>query len=211
MYDKNLEVIYLEFVKNRLNEQNGNHPPNSKMTFRPKYNHILRVLGWAKKLVEGRTDIDTDALFTAAIFHDVGYSENMKKPHAEIGAKIFVEYATLMNMESVFIRKVEKLINLHSSKELLKDENVPIELIILMEADILDEEGALRMVWYSIDKGMTGAESYDDIYKHIVMGNNKRLDNPMITEKGKKIWDKKKLLVEEFTMQLEEDIRIGTL
>lgn len=202
---------HLQFVKEKLIQQNGNFPPDTEMKFRPKYNHILRVLGWTKRLVEGRSDIDKNALFTAAIFHDVGYSDNMKNPHAEVGAKIFSEYAREKNMDDLFIEKVTNLILNHSSKELLKDSDTSIELIILMEADLLDEEGAMRMVWYSIDKGMTGANSYDDIYQHIVMGNNKRLENPMITEKAKIIWREKYSLVKLFTNQLQEDIEIGKM
>ena len=68
---------------------------------------------------------------------------------------------------------------------MLKEKDIPIELILLMEADLLDEEGALRMVWYTLYKGLSGAKSYEEVYKHIVMGNNKRLVNPMVTEKAR--------------------------
>jgi uncharacterized protein len=89
---------------------------------------------------------------------------------------------------------------------LLKEKDIPIELILLMEADLLDEEGALRMVWYTLDKAVSGANSYEDVYEHIVMGNNKRLVNPMVTEKAKYYWEEKQKLVEIFTKQLEDDI-----
>lgn len=106
---------------------------------------------------EGRKDVDTDVLYTAVIFHDIGYPEG-KEFHAEWGAKVFYR---------------------------------------------------LRMVWYSLDKGISGAQSYEDGYKHIVMGNNKRLVNPMVTEKAKYYWNEKQKLVEIFTKQLEDDITVN--
>ena len=204
MYEK-----YLKYVKDYLTVHNGDEPSNPLMAFRSKYQHTIRVLGWAKRLAEGRKDIHTDVLYTAAIFHDIGYSTEGKESHAERGAKVFYEYGTKSKMGLSFIEKVKNLISLHSFKELLKEQDIPIELILLIEADLLDEEGALRMVWYTLDKGISGAKSYDDVLKHIVMGNNKRLVNPMVTEKAKYYWNEKQKLVETFTKQLEDDITVN--
>lgn len=198
---------HLKYVKDYFTVH-GDVPPNPLMAFRSKYQHSIRVLGWAKRLVEGRKDVDTNALYTAVVFHDIGYSEG-KELHAERGAKIFYEYGIKMKMDSSFIEMVKKLITLHSSKELLKEKNIPIELILLIEADLLDEEGVLRMIWYTLDKGISGAKSYEDVYQHIVMGNNKRLINPMVTEKAKYYWNEKQKLVEIFTKKLEDDITVN--
>lgn len=200
---------YLKYVKKYLIAHNGDAPLNPLMAFRPKYQHTKRVLGWAKRLAEGRKDVDTDVLYIAAIFHDIGYSNEGKEFHAERGAEAFYEYGTKTEMDLSFIEKVKNLILLHSSKELLKKKDIPIELILLIEADLLDEEGALRMVWYTLDKGISEAKSYKDVYNHIVMGNNKRLINPMVTEKAKYYWDEKQKLVDIFTKQLEDDITVN--
>lgn len=199
---------YFKYVKDYLTVHNGYVPPNPLMAFRSKYEHTVRVLGWAKRLAEGRKDVDTDVLYTAAIFHDIGYSNEGKESHAERGAKAFYEYGIKTEMELSFIEKVKNLILLHSSKELLKEKDIPIELILLLEADLLDEEGVLRMIWYTLDKGISGAKSYEDVYQHIVMGNNKRLINPMVTEKAKYYWNEKQKLVEIFTKQLDDDITV---
>lgn len=201
---------YLKYVENYLKEHNGDMPSDPRLAFRSKFHHTVRVLGWTKRLAEGRDNIDRDVLYTAAIFHDIGYSGEKSKSHAELGAKAFHEYTVKRNLEPSFSEKVENIIRLHSSKELLKADNVPLELIILMEADLLDEEGALRVAWYSMDKGITGAGSYKDVYQHIIMGSNKRLVNPMVTEKARFYWDEKQKLVNEFTKQLNDDIMTGT-
>ena len=41
------------------------------------------------------------------------------------------------------------------------------------------------------------------------MGNNKRLVNPMVTEKAKYYWAQKQKLVKIFTKQLEDDITVN--
>lgn len=94
---------------------------------------------------------------------------------------------------------------------MLKETKIPIELILLIESDLLDEEGALRMVWYTLDKGIGGTKSYEDVYNHIVMGNNKRLVNPLVTEKAKYYWDEKQKIVGAFTKQLEDDIKVSNI
>jgi uncharacterized protein len=200
---------YLKYVKDFLTVHNGDAPPNPLMAFRSKYQHTVRVLGWAKRLVEGRKDVDINVLYTAAIFHDIGNAID-RESHAELGAKVFYEYGIKTEMDLPFIEKVKNLIFFHSSKELLKEKDIPIELILLMEADLLDEEGALRMVWYTLDKAISGAQSYEDVYQHIVMGNNKRLVNPMITEKAKYYWNEKQKIVEAFTKHLEDDITVNS-
>lgn len=200
---------YLKCVKDYLTANNGDVPHNQLMAFRSKYEHTLRVLMWAKRLAEGRNDVNIEVLYTAAIFHDIGNSDEDRKAHAKRGADIFYEYGIKNKMELSFIESVKNLIAFHSSKELLKEKNIPIELILLMEADLLDEEGALRMVWYTLDKAVSGANSYEDVYEHIVMGNNKRLVNPMVTEKAKYYWEEKQRLVEIFTKQLKDDIEVN--
>lgn len=210
-FKENYELYkeYLKYVKDYLTTHNGNVPSNHLMAFRSKYQHTLRVLGWAKRLAEGRNDVNIEVLYTAAIFHDIGNANEGRETHAERGANAFYEYGVENKMDLSFIESVKNLIFLHSSKELLKEKDIPIELILLMEADLLDEEGALRMVWYTLDKGISGANSYEEVYEHIVMGNNKRLVNPMVTEKAKYYWEEKQKLVEIFTKQLEDDIYVN--
>lgn len=95
------------------------------MEFRSKYDHTVRVFGWNKRLANGIDDVDTHALYMAAIFHDIWYSEiKGKEAHADMSAKIFSEYAIKRRMKPAFIEKVRKLIELHSSKQLLKETKI---------------------------------------------------------------------------------------
>lgn len=153
--------------------------------------------------------IDKNILYTAAVFHDVGCGHG-KEGHAEISAEIFSRYAKQQKMEADFVEQVTYLIKMHSNKELLKMPDTKPELILLMEADLLDEEGALRVIWYCATKAIQGADSYLDFYDFINMGSAKRLVNPMVTPIAKQIWDEKINVVNKFAEELFSDINTDT-
>lgn len=202
---------HLQYVKGYLLQNGGYYPPNPQYNFRSKYEHTLRVLKWCKVLVEDIPMVNQEVLYTAAIFHDVGYGNGEDKSlHAEESARIFVEYAKEQNMDIAFAEQVTYLIKMHSNKELLNVPDEMPELVLLMEADLLDEEGALRVIWYCATKAIQGADSYFDIWDFIKMGSNKRLDNPMVTPLAKKLWDQKINLVNQFQEELLKDINIDT-
>ena len=94
---------------------------------------------------------------------------------------------------------------MHSNKELLCVQNTKPELVILMEADLLDEEGALRAIWYCATKAIQGADRYSDFCDYIQMGTDKRLKNPMVTPLAKELWDRKFKLVNDFVEELNFD------
>lgn len=198
---------YLQYVKDYLIEHNGYYPKDERFKFRCKYEHTLRVLHWCKLLVDDIPGIDEHALFIAAIFHDVGYCADADNSnHAERSAQIFKEYALQNGIDETEAEKIYYLINKHSNKELLSDSNVMPELVILMEADLLDEEGALRVIWYVATKAILGADSYQNMYDYIQMGSDKRKGNPMVTPLAKELWEKKNRLVDEFQAELSEDL-----
>ena len=112
----------------------------------------------------------------------------------------------MQHMDTKFSEAVSYLIRMHSRKELLNDPDTPHELIILMEADLLDEEGALRVIWYCASKAIQGADRYSDFVDFIRMGSDKRLENPMVTPLARKLWDQKCNLVNDFLEKLSDDI-----
>lgn len=198
---------HLQYVKDYLIKNGGYYPPNPQYNFRCKYEHTLRVLHWCKILAEENHAVDKEILYLAAIFHDIAYSGNGNNSnHAEKSANVFYEYAKENDMDSTLTEKVVYLIKLHSNKELLQESSTLPELIILMEADLLDEEGALRIIWYCATKGIQGANSYRDLYDYIQMGTDKRLTNPMVTPLARKIWEDKYNFVNEFSKELLFDI-----
>ncbi len=196
----------LGFVKDILEKNNAIKPDKPNQCFRNRYEHSKRVYEWAKRLSKDYNEFDEDVCYTACIFHDVGYAYG-KDEHALNSKIIFTEYALNNNFSKEFIDKVSKIIEVHSDKSLLKDPNSTKELIILLESDLMDEEGAMGVVWDLFSLGMEHPDSFDDsidtLYKHSAHILNQ---DYMVTPLAKKIWDEKKELVKDFIEQLKEDL-----
>ena len=95
----------------------------------------------------------------------------------------------------------------HSSKELLH-EDIPGELILLLEADLLDDSGAQGLVldiW--LEAIRVKDVSFQSILAHMEKYTLEMMrHNPMRTEAGIKIWNEKKMLSEAFVQAYKEDI-----
>ena len=201
---------YLEYVRAYLIEHNGINSPNPLHPFRSRYHHTIRVLHWCFRLAEGRTDVDEQVLYTAAIFHDIGYTDHDNANHAQRSGQAFHEYALKHHMNEEFRDRVEALIYAHSDKSLLHVPDSAAELILLLEADLLDEEGAMGIVWDCMTLGNAHANSYGDAYHHIMESSNKPEPNPMVTERARRYWEEKKKIVSEFADKLKDDLMIGS-
>lgn len=177
----------------------------SKHSFRSRYKHITRVLGWCKR-IEKDLECDKDVLYTSAIFHDVGYSVN-KEGHAKYSAEMFLKYANEHNFDKDFTDKVYDIILKHSNKEYLNNKDSSNELILLLEADLLDEEGALGLVWDLMARGAKHSISYDEALDEIETHSGHILEQDyMVTPTAKMYWNKKKKFVKEFIDEFKFDL-----
>jgi uncharacterized protein len=201
---------YLTYVKEYLTEHKGMESPNPLHPFRSRFQHSIRVLHWCERLVEGLDNVDTEALYTAAIFHDIGYADRDNEHHAQRSVQAFQEYAQAQQMEETFSRKVQRLIACHSDKNRMRDKDADLEMILLMEADLLDEEGAMGIVWDCMTMGNAHASSYAKAYYHIMESSNKEEPNPMVTERAIRFWEEKKGIAARFAKLLEDDLMIGS-
>lgn len=194
------------FVEQKLIEGNGIKSNRPYQTFRNRFEHTKRVFGWAKRIADDLPNVNVDILLTSAIFHDVGYSWG-KEQHAENSARIFLEYAKENNIEKKFADQVHYCILNHSHKKLLWDESSTPELILLLEADLLDEEGAMAISW---DLMTTGEMMPDDFIEGYKMLNKYSIrilsQDMMVTPKAKCYWDKKKELVRSFLSAIKQDL-----
>lgn len=78
-----------------------------------------------------------------------------------------------------------------------------------MEADLLDETGALSIVWDCMIEGSQEIQTFEKTYEHIMNYSYKGInENPMVTPKAVEFWDNKKKLVKEFIEQLSFDLGI---
>ncbi|HAN43955.1 MAG TPA: hypothetical protein DCP97_01050 [Ruminococcaceae bacterium] len=185
-----------------------------KYPFRRRSEHIKRVYMWAERILENQdypSGINKDAVLTAAVFHDAGYAliSDDGIMHAERSAEVFVEYALLHNYEPEKKDFISYLIRSHSDKQLMREMDTPIELIVLMEADLLDETGALSIVWDCMAEGAADEQSFIKTYEHIKKYSGRILNRePMVTQKGKQLWQEKQKFTRSFIQQLAYDLGI---
>ncbi|MDE7264344.1 MAG: HD domain-containing protein [Anaeroplasmataceae bacterium] len=197
----------LEYVKHILIENKGIRSHKPQLYFRNRFEHIRRVLGWTKRIIAEVESCDSDIVYTAAIFHDCGYKEGSKEEHASLGAEIFLDYARNHQFEQRFTDIVYKMIVNHSNKSLIKEKNTPIEMIVLLEADLIDEEGALGIVFDLLAEGYKGPDSYDSVFSEIMMHSAHILNqNYMVTPVAKRIWEEKKEFICKFLKDLRYDL-----
>lgn len=194
---------YVQNCLDKSEEESGKFP------FRKRSDHIRRVYIWAKRLAAHYPDVNKDLLFTAALFHDVGYAAmpGKEEEHAKYSREIFIRYAQENNYPQEFIDSVGYLIANHSHKELMTAEGTCMELILLMEADLLDETGAMAIIWDAMAEGNENEQSFSKTYTRLMRYTEKLMKkNPMVTPYGKELWQKKQALTKEFMDQLAFDL-----
>ena len=163
-----------------------------------RFDHTRRVYRWMMELYEAnehREQMDLESLKIAAIFHDCGYGKGRNENHAIVGAEICRNYLRERNYREEQISFICELISRHSDKKRMWEE-IPLELILLMEADLLDDTGAHGVV---MDIWMESTEeevSFESIRDHIARFSLKQIENnPMRTPAAREIWEKKSELV----------------
>lgn len=204
----------IKFVQNYLITHNGDKSPRIQETFRHRTEHVVRVLKWANLIIdslsfEERKNINKDVIELAAIFHDVGYgSEHFKNSHGIESSQIFKEYALGNGFDEQLINEVYNMIYIHQNKALL-NMNISENLRILMEADMLDEEGAMSIVWDLITLGQTFPQSYEEaLYKLTDYSAKILKNNPMRHKASIEAWENKQKLVKKFIDSLKKDLFI---
>lgn len=128
--------IALEFVKDSIKESGRPNYP-----FRSRYRHTLRVLMWVKRLQKVLGG-DLDVLTYSAIFHDCDW--NGKENHAITSYRTAKAFLNQFDLEDEFKYKVLEGIKYHNRNETT---GLCKESYILMDADELDEVGAICIIW----------------------------------------------------------------
>lgn len=183
--------------------------------YRKRMEHTRRVYMWLERLLTAEADLgamDAHALRAATIFHDAGYARvtDNADAHAQFSVQIFNEYAAAHGFDPQLQACIAGLIARHSDKQLLNAPDTPMELVLLMEADLLDETGALSIARDCMAQGREEQPSYAGAYQSAAEqfareGNQ----NPMATRQARAIWDAKQALASEFIRQLARDIGVG--
>lgn len=206
----------LSFVEKTLTAGNSEDIETKKELNYSRFMHTKRVLGWAKRLYEASEDkslLRKEDLYIATVFHDVGrVAESVEgKPHAVLGEPITRRYLTEIGMDAERIDYICGLVRHHSDKYRMHEEGLDAGLLLLMEADSLDDMGAAGIVMDClITKGRNADADFINCMDHISRFTKRQQhDNPMVTPAGIRFWNEKTKLVDEFTDSLRRDLEIG--
>ena len=198
----------LQYVKNILIQNNGIRSQKPQLYFRSRYEHIERVLGWTKRIAKEVKNVIL-SFYIQQLYFMIVATNRSEEPHALLGAEIFKRYALRHNFPEPFIQAVSDMISRHSDKGLLMEEGTPIEMVILLEADLIDEEGALGIVFDLLAAGHKTPTSYAPVFEEIMLHSAHILNQCyMVTPAAKRIWEEKKQFINQFIQCLKYDLFI---
>jgi uncharacterized protein len=173
--------------------------------FRDRYSHTLRVLKWAERLqvAEGG---NLEVIRIASVLHDIGWDEKIN--HAIISRNIAEEYLRMNQYDSKKLPKVLDAIENHNNRE--SQDHFAIESLIVMDADILDEVGAISIVWDAMATTYEQDASYYSAYKRIKRYTEqiKQRKNLLKTETGVRYYCERIGVIDAFLSDLEYELGI---
>ena len=181
-----------------------------------RFEHSKRVLGWSKRLydrTEDKTGLRYEDLMIATIFHDVGRSESARTglmSHAAAGVPITREYLLAHGFPEDRTEYICGLVGAHSDKWRMTEPDIDRNLLMLMEADYLDDMGALGLVMDTlIVRARNEKATFYDCYNHFCRYTlPMQYDSPMVTPEGKFFWDEKTEIVQRFVDLIRRDISV---
>ncbi len=202
----------IEYVRQYLQKTNGDKSVREAETFRSRIEHTMRVLNFANKIIdslsfEEQKKLDLDAIRLTCIFHDIGYGvESFKNSHGIEGSQIFREYAK-DKFDPKLIEKVSEYIYVHQDKELIYSTSITEELRIVIEADMLDEEGSLGIAWDLLTLGQSKPQGYVEAFNK-VQGFSAHIlqNNPMKHKYSYDLWARKQRLIKMFLDDFSESL-----
>lgn len=181
-----------------------------RLMFRKKFDHVMRVYKWAQRLLEKEKG-NAGVVYTAAIFHDIGKSLNKAVPHAVTSAKMCYDYLKANNYDEAFIARVVSAVSNHSSKKAI-DLDMPIEDKILIDADILDETGALCVLWDSMSIAIEPFPSYEEVYNRNLESYSELIKNKKLfrTNYGSKLYAERLDFFKLYLKNLEYELGLNS-
>ena len=203
----------LEDVQTEGEKEIGMHKTEFGYT---RYEHTKRVLGWAKRLYDAaadKTGLRYEDLMIATIFHDIGRSVSARSggDHAKEGMPLTRDWLLSNGYDPGRVEYIAGLVGSHSEKWRMSDPAIDRNLLMLMEADLLDDMGLLGIVMDTLIVRARNAEAtFYDCYNHYERYTHPmQYDCPVLTPEAKKFWDEKTKSTERFVEQYRKDILFG--
>ena len=197
---------------NRTEGENGIGAHKQEFGY-TRYEHTKRVLGWAKRLYDltpDKTGLRYEDLMTATIFHDVGRAVSIRTgvDHAKAGVPITRDWLLAHGYDPERAEYIAGLVGAHSEKGRMHDPDIDRNLLMLMEADLLDDMGLLGIVMDTlIVRARKEDATFYDCYNHYARYTHPmQHDCPLVTPEGKALWDEKTGDTDRFLEKFRKDI-----
>ncbi len=193
----------IEFVKEQT--QKNNRP--SKYPFRDRFEHTMRVYRWAIKL-QNKMGGDIEVISLAALLHDIGWDESGEVPHGEISAQMAADFLVEMDYDPQKIGRVCEIIRRHEDQD--TQDELSLECQIVMDADLLDELGAVGILWDAMATAVTMGDeatykrAYSRIRQYFKINTPKR--SRAKTPEGKREYQRRMDFVQSFIAELEKEL-----
>jgi len=198
---------YVEEILCNYDRKKGDKSKN-KIAY-DRYAHTERVYQWMIRITDElrNENLDLESLKIATIFHDVGYSNEKCEDHATASTIICRDYLERRKYPPEKIEFICYLIQHHSNKKLFHEKSTPIELVVLMEADMLDDTGAMGIILDAWIASKEENSSFDSVCRHFEKYTYRHMKQmEFVTGPGKKFWHEKRMLVYEFLRQYKRDL-----
>jgi uncharacterized protein len=137
----------------------------TRFPFRRLADHCYRTYRWAQRIQEYEGG-DREIAEIAALFHDVGKCvDNTSDGHARAGAEICEQYLVAQGYNGDRTARIVYIVRNHVHA--IRDVSLSLEAQIVRDADLLDEVGALTVLWDAMAAGAEEQQSYMIAYQRI--------------------------------------------
>lgn len=193
----------IQYVKEQtsLNNRPANYP------FRDRFEHTMRVYRWAIKL-QNKMGGDMEIISLAALLHDIGWDEKQEVSHADVSAQMAADFLVEMDYDPKKIGRVCEIIRRHEDQD--TQDELKLECQIVMDADLLDELGAIGILWDAMATAVTlGDEAsykkaYARVRQYYKINVPKRVRAK--TQEGKREYQRRMDFVQSFITELEREL-----
>jgi len=149
----------IEFVKNFIES----HDPIGtglviRFPFRRRFEHCLRCSKWARRIAVAE-GADIEICVIGALFHDIGKSVDNTQNHGAVGAEICEEYLKSIGFDIYKTMKIVEIVRNHSSH--IRESDTSLESKVVSDSDLLDETGAVTVLWDAMACAGEDAPSYE--------------------------------------------------
>ena len=175
--------------------------------FRRLAGHCYRTYRWAQRIQECEGG-DLEIVEIAALFHDIGKCLDCTSDgHARAGAEVCGQYLMSQGYDDEKTSRIVYVVRNHVHS--VGGVPLSLEAHIVRDADLLDEVGALTVLWDAMAAGAERLQSYTIAYERIRMAYSRlraRGLGSLETETGRQFYKERIDFLDQFLSELEYEL-----